>query len=344
MASIEITTNVGCTLACKFCPQDKISKLYKNSSDRMMSLENYQLILSKIPKNVRIDFSGYSEPFLNPLAIDFIEYTANNGYQQSIYSTLTGISLENANKLFDLLESRKINKFIIHLPDNHNNMPGFKLHKEYYDCLKILLESEFVSCMTMSRTNDIPLDIFSYVKNNCSKKSLQKLPKSTRKNGFVGWRRADSLDTSSISKELLLPIVRWNLPISCASSPFYNSNVVMPNGNVHLCCMDYAGKHILGNLLTDSYLSLFQSKEMSNVISINMQNQFSDNTICRKCEDVTLHEYNYNSHGWSSFRPGHMINYFEKFNINESNKKSLITIIRSFLIIKNEFKNIFKDK
>jgi radical SAM protein with 4Fe4S-binding SPASM domain len=345
MATIEITTNVGCTLACTFCPQDKISKLYKRGPDRMMTFESYKTILSKIPSNVRIDFSGYSEPFLNTEALRFIEYTALNGYQQVVYSTLMGVSTSDAYRLRELLQERKINFMVIHLPDSHGNMPGFKISSEYLLNLEILLESDNVSCMTMSKTNEILPAIKDYVRKNCSRKIYKKLPKNKFARGFMGWRRGGALDTSGINESYLLPSVRWSQPISCASTPFYDSNVVMPNGNVHLCCMDYGGKHTLGNLLIDTYQDLFKSKEMTKIISINRQCNYSEDTICRKCEDVLLHDYNYSGHGWNSFRPGHLTIKFEQFGFKAARARSLSKAARHILDFKTEvFKFIANRK
>ena len=74
MSALEITTLIGCPLACTFCPQDALSRSYGTSS-RMMSLDTFKKCIDKIPPHVRIDFSGMSEPFVNPNCIDFIKLT-----------------------------------------------------------------------------------------------------------------------------------------------------------------------------------------------------------------------------------------------------------------------------
>ena len=58
-------------------------------------------------------------------------------------------------------------------------------------------------------------------------------------------------------------------------------NVLLPNGDVYLCCMDYGLQHRLGNLLTDTYESLFESTEHRRIVA-----GFADgsDTLCRKCE------------------------------------------------------------
>jgi hypothetical protein len=49
-------------------------------------------------------------------------------------------------------------------------------------------------------------------------------------------------------------------PIRCRScNDLLNHNVLLPNGDVLLYCMDYGMKHILGNLLSVDYASLFEN-------------------------------------------------------------------------------------
>jgi len=39
----------------------------------------------------------------------------------------------------------------------------------------------------------------------------------------------------------------------CARAPYHNINVMMPNGDVYICCNDYSLKHKLGNLFETNY-------------------------------------------------------------------------------------------
>lgn len=45
----------------------------------------------------------------------------------------------------------------------------------------------------------------------------------------------------------------------CSRSPKFKQNVVLPNGDVYLCCMDYGLKHKLGNLLEQNFNELDRS-------------------------------------------------------------------------------------
>jgi radical SAM superfamily enzyme YgiQ (UPF0313 family) len=60
--TLEITTKLGCSLACRFCPQDRLVKSYPTGAVRLMSLDEFRVVADKLPPRVRIDFSGMAEP------------------------------------------------------------------------------------------------------------------------------------------------------------------------------------------------------------------------------------------------------------------------------------------
>ena len=62
------------------------------------------------------------------------------------------------------------------------------------------------------------------------------------------------------------------------ASKDFSKNVVMPNGDVYLCCMDYGLKHKIGNLLETKYDDLDRQS------IIDLSNQEESDIICRKCE------------------------------------------------------------
>jgi len=71
-------------------------------------------------------------------------------------------------------------------------------------------------------------------------------------------------------------------PIICSAAPEFNHNIVLPNGDVYLCCMDYGLKQKIGNLLETSYDNLDRN-------SVNiLANKYNSDLICRKCELATL--------------------------------------------------------
>lgn len=61
-----------------------------------------------------------------------------------------------------------------------------------------------------------------------------------------------------------------------------NSNVLLPDGTVVLCCMDYGLKHILGNIYNDSFYEIMNGKTKCCILE-GMQGDESIDILCRNC-------------------------------------------------------------
>ena len=105
--------------------------------------------------------------------------------------------------------------------------------------------------------------------------------------GWVGHTRADSLPVEQIGAQNISITPHNMFSLTCKSTPFYDRNVLMPNGDVVLCCMDYNLKHVIGNLLKQKYEDIFESEELKKIIEINESPEFSKCSICKSCENVT---------------------------------------------------------
>lgn len=101
MRTLEITTKIGCKNRCVYCPQDKLLSSY--SGDTYMGFQDFIRILDNVPKDVRIDFSGFCEPFLNVKSPHMMEYALKNGYHLVLYTTLVGFQPEYIRLLKDCI-------------------------------------------------------------------------------------------------------------------------------------------------------------------------------------------------------------------------------------------------
>jgi hypothetical protein len=167
MASLEITTLLGCSLNCTFCPQDKLKKNYKHDTSKILTFDNFKLILNKISNHVRIDFSGMTEPFLNPEAIKMVQYSYEKKMNVSIYTTLVGIKIDQADFILNNYRFKisSANPWVIHLPDNSNNMRGWKNTETYRQVLKKFVDDKIkyknpaLTFMTMDKNGVIHKEI-----------------------------------------------------------------------------------------------------------------------------------------------------------------------------------------
>jgi sulfatase maturation enzyme AslB (radical SAM superfamily) len=271
--SLEITTMIGCPLMCTYCPQDKIKLSYDDDSSKYMSLGALKKILSTVPISTEIIFAGYSEPWSNPQCSEFLSYVLKQGYFVSVYTTLYGMTKADTNVVTSMLLKYKnqINEIWLHLPDNHNNMPGWKNTNDWqYAYREFVSRIPSLHFMTLSSSNELH-------------------EKITLTKPLADWylhTRSGNLQVENIHNSDVIAEAHNESPITCTRNKDYHSNVVLPNGDVPLCCMDYSLKHILGNLLYDSYNDILNSEELKTVVKYNREEEFSNKTLCRTCNDT----------------------------------------------------------
>ena len=275
-ATLEITTMLGCPLKCTFCPQDQLKAAYGKLSDKYMSLETFSTVLNKLPLHVRVDFAGMAEPWVNPHATEMLRAALERGHRVAIYTTLYNMSVDDSIYITtDLLPKyeSQIEVVCLHLPDENMNMRGYKGSDQYRHVLMNFLSiaSSFprLTAMTMDKSGRIHPDLRDMIPNL---------------NAWKGHSRAGSLGEEQTKKLDAMVPPQKDFPLVCAKTPFYDQNVLLPNGDVALCCMDYGLTTILGNLLTHDYWDLFSSHEL---LKLRMENQkpgFSKCSICKSCE------------------------------------------------------------
>lgn len=257
---IEITTNIGCKVACIYCPQRKLIEVYCKRSDIFnMSFEIFKKCIDKVPDDVIIDFAGMSEPWLNPETSKMVSY-ASAKHSIHIYTTLSGVKFED----IDLIESIKPERFVLHLPADEG-YEKIEIGENYLLLLEKLIKSKIFISAAVSFGANIPLKVKALLKN---KKIIYMIPHTRALNVNIINRKNPE---------------RLRGKIYCKQIYACKLNVLLPNGDVVLCCMDYGMKHVLGNLLSLDYDSLFKGKEFFNVEK-GLHDESID-ILCRYCEE-----------------------------------------------------------
>ena len=268
---MEISTNVACRVQCDFCPQELLIEQYSNKNNlndisygqpTQMSFDTFKKCLSTIPKSVIISFSGYTEPWLNPDCSKMVLHAYESGYAIQVFSTLVGMNQKDV----EIIKQVKFKVFHIHLPDE-KNIAKIAVNNDYLNVLKkILSDIPGVTGMSMGVLHpkirkilgkDILPDIMISRANN-----LNNVKPTPKKFGPLVCKRDSKLD--------LLDII--------------DENVLLPNGDVGLCCMDYGLQHIIGNLLELSYDSLFKTDMYMEFEK--KQKSHDENILCRFCDEA----------------------------------------------------------
>lgn len=254
---MDVTTIVGCTVDCSYCPQKQTTLAYNSEHSRRMSFKIFKECLMKIPKEVKINFSGYAEPFLNYECHKMIILADNLGYKISLYTTLVGVNEADLISLSHI----PFSSVDIHLPTTLGK-EKIKTDNKYKNKLKLALKLlNNSSCVEMSFDGNmlnIPSDYLEEA-------IIHKVSINSR---------SGNLDDKFISKN------KRSGKLLCDKN--LKSNVLLPNGDVTICCQDFGLSHIIGNLLKSDYDDLFSSNEYR-LVKYNLSNEGSD-SICRYCE------------------------------------------------------------
>ncbi len=276
--TLEITTMIGCPLMCNFCPQDNLRDAYGTDDAKYMSLETFQTALAKIPANTRIDFSGMSEAWVNPACTDMLTHALSAGHNVAIYTTLYNWTQDTADRVEQLLYqySNQIEVFSVHFPDEYGNMRGWRYSTEW--------EQVFRSITAAVQKSGIKLEAMTMSDHGRIHKDLEHL--GIQLYNWFGHDRAGSLDKQQVTEQPINFIEKHQQPIRCSKTINYDQHVLLPNGDVVLCCMDYNTKHVLGNLLTDSYHDLFTGPAMISLLRENTKTCYSAASLCKSCTDA----------------------------------------------------------
>ena len=152
-----------------------------------------------------------------------------------MYTTLFNFNINKIEKL----EKINFDRFVIHIKKEF----AIEIHKEAFDnTLKELLNSKIN--LSYVAINKPPTETFEMID-----KGVNKVEKISRAGNLK-----DVKEKKGFYK--------------CTRSNFDN-NVLLPNGDVYLCCMDYGLKHHLGNLKDTNFNNLNRDKYYE---------------LCSKCE------------------------------------------------------------
>ena len=249
---LEITTHIGCPINCTDCPQALLRSRYKGR--REMRFDDYKLAINKVPREARIDFSGMCEPFVNKKCTDMILYAADRGHPLALYTTLQGSTFRDYERLLGV----EWEVITIHLPDK-DSRSHFNITDDYLEVLSLW------DCHNYSCHGAIDDRVRPYLRNR------NLITYMHDRAGNVECR-----PHMAINKDR---------PLRCITSDrAMNHNVLLPNGDVLMCCMDYGMTGVFGNLFLQSYDEVLNSETAQRMRDTLTKGE----SICRHCANAIM--------------------------------------------------------
>jgi radical SAM protein with 4Fe4S-binding SPASM domain len=193
-----------------------------------------------------VDFSGYTEPLYNPNWFEIFSHTIEENYAVTLYSTLGRASWDDLDKLTGLA----FHQIYVHLLDSVAQR----------DKLAFLIDR----CRALHR--DL---IFVYFDEDGRELASEF-------QGHVNCER-----WTAHSRAGLVDVGKVYVPgaVSCSEQREF-CHVVLPNGDVYICCMDFSLQHKIGNLL-ESRLAEIQYSEKALAFRATMAS--ATDGMCNHC-------------------------------------------------------------
>lgn len=234
-----------------------------------MSFDNFKKCIDKVPRDVVICFSGFAEPWGNPECTKMLLYAYKKGFKVDVFTTAGGMDVSDVDLIKNIRFSRA---FAVHLPDN----------KGY---LKIVVDKKYLEVIDKLIRSKIKRFGFEYIVLNPAQDDIHPQVRSIFENAQVP---VDKFKKSPLPRAGNIQIdevpAREKVTDAIEPCPRFYRNILLPNGDVALCCCDWGLKHILGNLLVSGYNELFKSSEFMRLLK-GLEDSSSD-ILCRYCERV----------------------------------------------------------
>lgn len=262
---LELSLTIGCKLDCDYCPQKLLLGKYygeDKSRARKLSFENFKIVLDKVQQGATLSFCGMSEPFHNEECADMIVYAYERGYKVCLNTTLVGMTVSD----FEKIKNVQFENFILHIPDKDNHSK-FVITDEYLKLLKLV-------------NDNIKIDYYSC--HGIVHEAIENIIDKDKYAGIVLGNRAGNLEIEDYKE------ISHKGKIIC----YHGSEeqvggwipVMFPDGSLVLCCQDYGMKHILGNLINQSWPEICNGDEYKKFKA--GLNDESIDILCRKCGDA----------------------------------------------------------
>jgi hypothetical protein len=264
---ISVTTIVGCAVACDYCPQGTFKAAYKPTGvDRVLSLAQLERYLESVPARVELHFGGFSEAWLNPACTDMVLWAHHRGHRVTVHTTLKGLSADRIPELAAV----PFRLFRVHLPDDRMRLP---------------ITDDYVS--TLSALRESGIQGVDYVRLIPYGESPQ--PMDARLAAAIGTRRVFTEYLSDRAGNVIglgIAPTQWRQGrVRCSFDPTstrLDHNILLPNGDLVLCCSDWSLSVVIGNLAASSYDDIIEHSAVLKTIRAGLDDD-SAMTICRRC-------------------------------------------------------------
>lgn len=278
--TIEIELTNFCNFDCIFCPNAVHIR-----EKGIMSFQTFKNIIDEVEnfKRIYIVFSGFGESLLDREMIDKLDYLYEKRIASHVELVTNGFLLTE--KMCQSLCKRKLVDVLNISVDAAGAETYRKIHA--FDGFSVVMQNlEYLNRIKKTNNQSYPFvsvrfKTFSFNKGQFSEFVKKFNPIANEIKAYVNifrWPESE-IKIDSIEERKFIRIVCPNL---------WEGIRINWNGDVVLCCMDYEGKVVLGNINEQTLINIWNGSQIQNYRDRHKKFQFNYLKICRDC-DINSH-------------------------------------------------------
>lgn len=287
--TIIIEPTNSCNLKCPVCPTSQNMKRKKG----FMKFEDFKNIVDSIEpitKKIYMNFAG--EPLLNKNIFEMVRYAEEKGI-----STLVSTNTTLLDRYIDGVLSSKLSKLIVCLDGASK-----ETHESYrvgsdFDKVK---ENIRTLCKAKSEAGLVKPEInLQFVVMKKNENEIQKMVEIAEELGVNSLTlKSFAIGTQHNHEEKIklamdfLPnnkeFRRYDYSVSDVElekkpdiCPWIRQSVILWNGDVTLCCYDFNGELVVGNIFEKDFKTILKSPKYKKYRKMAMQRKFR---LCKNCD------------------------------------------------------------
>ena len=266
---LRIESTNHCNFKCTFCPhpQMKREKLFIDE-------DIYYKIIDQASKLgfKKLDLRNFGEPILDKRIPRFAKYAYDKGIDKIyIHTNGYGLSVKKLNE-WGSNGICDVNISLSPKREFSQTRPNVNVDRLFSSIEKVMKsDSEWKHILSID-----------YIKTGESTKEEEK--------EFLDW-----LDSLSLPKRIDIQLHNWAEGVSNTHSHchrLWTSFTILSNGDVPLCCLDYEGNIVFGNIFNESILEIINNKKYQEVRQNHLDGLFLEK--CSKCDMTEVKDKNYN--------------------------------------------------
>lgn len=258
-----------CNLRCVMCPYSKMKRKKK-----LMPMKLFKKIVDEAKELgcTRITLQVYSEPLMDPHLIDRIKYIKSKGLKAGFFTNATLLDEKMALKILN--SGLDFIKFSV---DAGN--------KEDYEKIRIGADWNKVKDNIISfykkrgelKLKKPEISIFM-IKQESNEKNIK-----SHKDFWSGY--ADEINISTVDNRAVDKISKSFLKKYKNPYPCFTPRglTILSNGKLVMCCLDYDGRMVLGDLKTQSLKEIMNSDKFKKILELHMLFQGDKIEMCKNC-------------------------------------------------------------